>query len=180
MDRLPLNCKPLDDLLGGGIERKAITEIFGEAGSGKTNICLQASCESASKGCKVAYIDSEGVSLERLNQICSNYNYKKILSNILFFSPTSFDEQEKMIINALKIPEVKLIVIDTMNLFYRFNLEEEKDCTMRCFSRQISNLQIAAREKNLYVIFAEQVYTNKNGEIRPFTNFSTTMLGLHS
>jgi meiotic recombination protein DMC1 len=29
----------LDEVLGGGIESKAITEIFGEARSGKTQLC---------------------------------------------------------------------------------------------------------------------------------------------
>jgi DNA repair protein RadB len=173
MERLSLNCKPLDDLLGGGIECKAITEVYGEAGSGKTNICLVASRECANKGHKVAYIDNEGVSMERLSQICTSYNHKKIMSNILFFNPTSFDEQEKMIKNALKISDVNLIVVDTMNLFYRFNLEDDKECAMRCFSRQVSNLQIVAREKNIHVLFAEQVYTDKSGEIRPFTNRDT-------
>ena len=37
----------------------------------------------------------------------------------------------------------------------------------------MSNLQIAAREKNIYAIFAEQVYTDKSGEIKPFTNRDT-------
>ena len=41
---------------------------------------------------------------------------------------------------------------------------------MRSFTRQVVNLQIAAREKNLHVIAAEQVYTDKNGDIKPFTN----------
>ena len=54
MKRLSLKCKPLDDLLGGGIESKTITEIFGESGSGKTNLCLQASIECAASGKKVA------------------------------------------------------------------------------------------------------------------------------
>jgi len=184
MERLRLKCKPLDDLLGGGIESNAITEIHGEAGSGKTNLCLQASREYASKGKKVAYIDSEGVSLERLDQMCKEYDSKSILSNILFFSPSSLDEQEKMINNAINIKEVGLIVVDTINLFYRINLEDDKESTMRSFTRQIANLQIAARKEELYVIVAEQallgetlllivaeqVYTDKNGDIKPFTN----------
>lgn len=170
MERLQLKCKPLDDLLGGGIEGNAITEIHGEAGSGKTNLCLQASREYASKGKKVAYIDSEGVSLERLDQMCKEYDSKSILSNILFFSPSSLDEQEKMINNAINIKEVGLIVVDTINLFYRINLEDDKEGTMRSFTRQIANLQIAARKEELYVIVAEQVYTDKNGDIKPFTN----------
>ena len=173
MKRLQINCKPLDDLSGGGIEGSTITEIHGEAGSGKTNLCLQVSREYASKGKKVAYIDSEGVSLERLGQMCKDYDLENIFSNILFFNPSSFEEQEKMINNAIKINEVGLIVIDTINLFYRINLEDDKESTMRSFIRQIAKLQIAAREKKLYVLIAEQVYTNKNGDIKPFTNRDT-------
>ena len=57
MRRLQLKCQPLDHLLDGGIESQAITEIFGEAGTGKTNFCLQASRECAQSGRKVAFID---------------------------------------------------------------------------------------------------------------------------
>jgi DNA repair protein RadB len=95
MKYLKLKCESLDDLLGGGIESNAITEIYGEAGSGKTNFCLQASRECANNGQKVAYIGSDGVSVERLKQICQGYDYEKILSNILFYSPSSFEEQKK-------------------------------------------------------------------------------------
>jgi DNA repair protein RadB len=165
-----LSCKPLDDLLGGGIEEKTITEIFGEAGTGKTNICLQAARECVNNGKKVAYIDSEGVSLERLKQICDGYDEEKILGNILIFSPTSQENQEKMVYNAIKVKDVSLIIIDTLNLFYRLNLDEDKEACMRSFTRQVGMLQKAAREKNLFVIATEQVYTDKNGEIKPFTN----------
>ena len=76
MSTLKLGCKPLDDLLGGGIESGIITKTYGEAGAGKTNLCLQASRECVSAGGKVAYIDTEGVSIERLDQICTtNYDY---------------------------------------------------------------------------------------------------------
>jgi DNA repair protein RadB len=170
MNRLRISCPPLDDLLGGGIEEKTITEIFGEAGTGKTNICLQAARECADSGKKVAYIDSEGVSLERLKQMCEGYDEEEILNNILIFSPCSQDNQEKMIGNALKIKDLSLIIVDTLNLFYRLNLEEDKEGCMRSFTRQVGMLQKNAREKNLFVIATEQVYTDKNGGIRPFTN----------
>ena len=174
MKQLKLRCGPLDDLLGGGVENKIITQIYGEAGSGKTNICIQAARECASNDKKVAYIDSEGVSVERLHQMCtSDYDYKKILDNILFFSPTSLETQEKMIDNAINIDGVGLIVVDTINLFYRINLEDDKEGVMRSFVRQVANLQIAAREKDFWVIIAEQVYTDKSGEIKPFTNRDT-------
>jgi DNA repair protein RadB len=172
MTRLSLNCQPLDDLLGGGIENKSLTEFYGEAGTGKTNICLQAARECAKTGKKVGFIDSEGVSIERLQQLCTQkeYNEKDILDNILIFSPTTQEDQEKMIKNAIKVQDIKLIIVDTLNIFYRLNLEEDKEKTMRLFSRQVAVLQKAAREKNLHVIITEQVYTDKNGDIKPFTN----------
>ncbi len=173
MKSLKIGCKPLDDLLGEGIESGTITKIYGETGTGKTNVCLQASRECTKAGNKVAYIDTEGVSIERLRQICTNYDFKKILDNILFFSPNSYKQQEKMITDVIKIDEVNLIIVDTINLFYRINLENDKEGTMRGFTRQMANLQIATREKDLFIIVVEQVYTDKNGEIRPFTNRDT-------
>lgn len=174
MKHLKLKCKPLDDLLGGGIESGAITEVYGEAGSGKSNICLQAARECANSGKKVAFVDSEGVSIERLNQICKkDYNFKKILDNIMFFPPDSFDSQEKMIKEAVDNGDFELIVIDTLNLFYRMHLEEDKEATMRSFLRQMGSMQLAARKKDIFALVSEQVYTDKNGEIRPFTHRET-------
>ncbi len=168
MKRLQLRCRPIDDLLDGGIETNSITEIFGEAGSGKTNLCLQASRECAVKGKKVAYIDSEGVSSERLKQLCEGTNCKTILSNILFFNPSSFEEQEMMIKNALKIKDLKLIVLDTFNSFYRLMLEDDEKFANRSLNRQITDLQIDAMRKNIYVIMTGQVYSDKNDNVKPF------------
>lgn len=170
MTRLPLRCLPLDELLGGGLESGIITRIYGEAGSGKTNFCLQAARECVRSKKKVAYIDTEGVSLERIRQICVDCDYKTILRDILFFTPTSFTSQEQMINDAIDTKGVGLIIIDTITMFYRLNLEEDREGAIRSFTRQVTNLQLAAREKDLYVIITEQVYTNKKGEVRPFTN----------
>jgi DNA repair protein RadB len=173
MTTLPLRCVPLDDLLGGGIECGIITSIYGEAGSGKTNLCLQAARECVLGGKNVAYIDTEGVSVERVRQICVDCDFEKILRKIFFFSPTSFNAQEQMILDAFSVRNVGLVVVDTITMLYRLDLERDHNGTIRSFTRQMTNLQVAAREKNLYVIVAEQVYTDKNGEIRPFTNRDT-------
>ena len=141
MKRLGINCKPLDDLLNGGIESKSITEVYGEAGSGKTNLCLQLSRECAKNGKKVAYIDSEGVSLERLNQILRGLDQKDILSKILFFQPTSLSDQEEIIRKVIKIRDVEFIILDTFNLFYRLILEDDEKPSFRSLNRQITDLQ---------------------------------------
>ena len=170
MKLLALRCQPLDDLLGGGLESGILTRVYGEAGSGKTNLCLQAAREAVHSGKKVAYIDTEGVSVERIRQICVECDYKKILRDILFFHPTSFESQEQIINDVIGMKGVGLIVVDTITMFYRLNLENDRKGGIRSFTRQVTNLQVAAREKDLFVIITEQVYTDKSGEVRPFTN----------
>jgi DNA repair protein RadB len=170
MNQLPLRCQSLDVLLGGGLEGGIITRVYGEAGSGKTNLCLQAARQCIYSGKKVAYIDTEGVSVERIRQICTDGDYKKILRDILFFMPTSFDAQEKMVYEAIGSKGIGLIIVDTITMLYRLSLEEDRESAIRSFTRQITNLQVAARQKDLFVIVTEQVYTDKAGEIKPFTN----------
>ena len=168
MKRLQLKCKPLDDLLNGGLESKTILEIYGEAGTGKTNICLQAAREYASIDGKVAYIDSDGKSVERLKQICDGYDYNKILKNILFSKPLSFEEQEKMIIDAVKLENIGLFIVDTFNRFYITKLENDEEGANRSLNRQLTNLQLAARENNIYVIITGQVYSTEDDDVKPF------------
>ena len=169
MKHLKTRCQPLDDLLGGGIESNSITEVYGEAGSGKTNFCLQAARECILKGKKVMYIDSEGVSLERLNQMSQNFDVKKILSNILFFNPYSLDEQEKMIKDANKIKDIGLIILDTYNMLYRLILDEEDNTAIRSLNRQITDLQISAMKNSIFVIISGQVYSVENDDVKPFS-----------
>ncbi|HEC81907.1 MAG TPA: DNA repair and recombination protein RadB [Thermoplasmatales archaeon] len=133
-------------------------------------MCLQASREVASTGSKVAFIDTEGVSAERLRQICGapGYDQQKVLSNILFFSPHSLEEQEQMVQNALKLKNLKLIVVDTINLLYRMKLEEDEEGATRSIVRQLTSLQIAARKNSFYVITTGQVYSTEDGDVKPF------------
>lgn len=75
--RISTGSKRLDDLLGGGIERGAVTEIVGPSGTGKTQLCLTLSvkaqqeeqkqkktsvggeCEMATPSTRVLFIDTE-------------------------------------------------------------------------------------------------------------------------
>src|SRR5688500_18315462 len=102
MARLPIACPPLDDLLHGGVESGALTDFFGEAGSGKTNVCLQLARNAALAGRKTVYIDTEGVSLERLQQM-SGEHYERVRANVLFFEPYSLREQEAIIDKTVRL-----------------------------------------------------------------------------
>lgn len=177
MTRFSLGCPPLDHLLGGGLESGIITKIYGEAATGKTNVCLQAAREYAAHGGTVAFIDTEGVSLERFHQICgTKATCDSYLKHILFYRPLTFQEQQKMIQTAATKDEVGMIIVDTMNLFYRLHIDRDKDETMRTFSRMVATLLNAARKHNRYIIITEQVYTDKTGEIRPFATRETEHL----
>ncbi|MFQ5553336.1 MAG: ATPase domain-containing protein, partial [Thermoplasmata archaeon] len=80
--KIEVDCPSLDALMDGGVESGCITLLFGEAGSGKTNLCLQLARNVARAGRKVAFVDSEGVSLERLRQICGE-DYDRLLPEVL-------------------------------------------------------------------------------------------------
>jgi len=162
--RVPLGAKAVDDLLGGGFEGGCITLLFGEAGSGKTNMCLQLARNVVRAGKKVIYIDTEGVSMERLEQMCGD-DFEVVAKNILFSEPYSFDEQEVLIEKAAKIvettPEVGLIVIDSATMHYRLTQREEaRRDDLQQLTRQIAKLVRVSRKVGIPVVATSQVYTD--------------------
>jgi len=161
----------LDDLLEGGLEGGAITLLFGEAGSGKTNICLQIASRVALTGKKVVYIDTEGVSLERLMQI-SGDNYEEVMKNTLFFEPHSFEEQEKFVEKAVKLAEssleVGVIILDSATIHYRLTRNDEEKGLRKSLSPQLAKLLGAARSKDIPILLTSQVYTDlEKGTFEP-------------
>ena len=163
MAHLSTGSKALDDLLEGGLEGGALTLFFGEAGSGKTNICLQVASMVASSGKKVIYIDTEGVSLERLKQMAGD-NYEEAMKNILFFEPHTFDEQEKFVDKAVKLAEssleVGVMILDSATIHYRLTRNDEEKGIRKSLSPQLARLLSAARSKDIPVILTSQVYTD--------------------
>ena len=68
-ERLSTGCRGLDEQLEGGIEIGTSTLAYGEPGSGKTSLAIQLSKKVISSGKKSIFIDTEGVSFERIKQI---------------------------------------------------------------------------------------------------------------
>jgi len=62
-------CPILDAALGGGLRRGAVTELAGEAGSGKTQLCLQFALSAARAGSQAVWVDTEGFPHRRLDQL---------------------------------------------------------------------------------------------------------------
>lgn len=151
-------------MLGGGIEHGAITLVYGEAGTGKTNLCLQLAREATlhAKG-KVAYVDSEGVSMERLAQI-AGADAGRVAKNILFFHPQSLAEQEKMVKSLAKIKDPALIIVDSLNMYYRLQLSTETgDAVGKVLTNILGHLLKLTREHDVPIVVTGQVYTAEEG-----------------
>ena len=163
MRRLPFECDALDTLLDGGVESSCVTLIYGEAGTGKTNLCLVLARNVAKQGKKVVYLDTEGVSLDRFRQV-SGEGFENLLKSVLFFEANSFDEQEKMVDKAIKLAEgnldVELIIIDSLTMFYRLTAREEERTERRSLTSQSVKLLGIARKRDIPVVLTSQVYTD--------------------
>ncbi len=130
-EKISTGSENLDSLFGGGIEVGAITEIFGEFGSGKTQIChtlciiVQLEKSSGGLNGKVIYIDTENTFRpERIVSICEarNLDYEKILENIIVAKAFNSSHQELIIQECGKIIEennVKLLIIDSAIAHFR-------------------------------------------------------------
>ena len=159
-----LGVPALDGLLDGGVEEGCIPLLHGEAGSGKTNLCLQLARNVVRAGRKVIFIDTEGVSLDRLRQI-SGDDFEVVVRNILFSEPYSFEEQENLIEKAVKLAEnnaeVGLIVIDSVTMHYRLTMRDETRRDERhSLTRQIAKLLRVSRQRSIPVVVTSQVYTD--------------------
>lgn len=161
--KVSLECAPLDELLGGGVEPGSLTLVYGEAGSGKTNLCLQLARNVVLSGRKVVFIDTEGVSMERLRQICGD-RFELVAKNILFSEPYSFEEQERFVDKAIRLAEanteVGLIAVDSATMYYRLTLRDMESADRKALVTQVTHLLRAARKLGIPIVLTSQVYTD--------------------
>lgn len=172
--RLPTGSPALDLLLRGGIECGAITQVFGEPGTGKTTLCLQLAVNCVREGKKAVFIDAEAISTERLEQIGGeDLDY----SQILFSRPYSLEEQEKLVRNAARVMDLGLIVVDTINVFHRLRYHESPDGCEAPVLRMMDFLHTAAQKGEYPVVITSQVYMSKDeGEVKAFGGLTTAYL----
>jgi len=121
----------LDDLFLGGIETQAVTELYGEFGSGKSQIChtmcITAGQPVGSGGLNsgVIYIDTEGTFRpERLEQISSSRNIDPVhaLQNVAVCKVYNSAHLELIVKNLGKYIDdykAKLVVVDSIISLHR-------------------------------------------------------------
>ncbi|MBO8175703.1 MAG: DNA repair and recombination protein RadB [Thermococcus sp.] len=162
MDKLTTGSKSLDELLGGGIERGILTQVYGAFATGKTTLAMQIGL--LNKG-KVAYIDTEGgFSPERLKLMAEKrgLNADEVLQKFIIFEPQDFKEQKRVVskLKTIVNERFSLIVIDSITSHYR--VEKNKQSLNVELGKQLQVLLWLARKYNLAVIVVNQVYFDSN------------------
>ncbi|MDY6769796.1 MAG: helix-hairpin-helix domain-containing protein, partial [Candidatus Nanohaloarchaea archaeon] len=85
--RISTGSDEFDELMGGGIESQSITEVYGEYGSGKTQVALQlaVNVQRGEDGQKAIFIDTEDTFVpERVQEIAEaqDMDPEEVLDNI--------------------------------------------------------------------------------------------------
>ena len=161
-----------DELLRGGIEPGALTELYGEYRTGKTQLahqlCVNVQLQYEVGGLEgnALYIDSEGTFRpERIIQMASalDLDYNEVLKKITVGRAYNSDHQILLIREASKIIEeknIKLIIVDSLIGHFRSEYIGRGTLATR---QQILNthihdlLRLSEVHEELAVVFTNQV-----------------------
>nr|WP_264475084.1 DNA repair and recombination protein RadB [Salinirubrum litoreum] len=169
-------CAPVDDLLGGGFERGAVTQVYGEPAAGKTNLALSAAVAVAADGGRAVYVDTEGLSLERFQQLADavatpEQSVEDITSRIVVSEAYDFEDQEQAVRDTADFADTAdLIVLDSATGFYRLQRGEDQQAgdTLRRLGRQVQHLLSLARRHDVAVVLTNQVFADPDSDrVRP-------------
>ena len=167
--KISTGSKAFDALVGGGFESAAITECFGEYGSGKTQIghILAVNCQKQYPGSTAVYIDTENTFRpERIEQLSKGAGLEPndVLKNIKVAKAFNTDHQMLL---AEKIEDlikkqgldVKLVIIDSLTAQFRAEYIGRGTLAERQqkINRHMRDLAKLAHTYNLCVYVTNQV-----------------------
>ncbi|ABN70075.1 DNA repair and recombination protein RadA [Staphylothermus marinus F1] len=169
--KITTGSKNLDDLLGGGIETKTITEFFGEYGTGKTQICHQLSVnvqlppERGGLSGRAVYIDTEGTfRWERIEAMARGLGLDpdEVMENIYYQRAYNSDHQIAIVEELFSfVPEhnVKLVVIDSVTSHFRAEYPGRENLAARQqkLNKHLHQLVRLAEAYNIAVVVTNQV-----------------------
>jgi DNA repair protein RadA len=176
MMRCGTGSEALDDLLAGGIETKAMTELVGEYGAGKTQICLklcvmtQLSPEQGGLSGSVLFFDTEGTfSAQRIHQMAQamELDPDPILDGILVSRVYTSDHQILLLDHSFKICReegIKLVVVDSLISHFRSEYIGRESLAERQqkLNNYLHKLLRLAEIYNLAVVITNQAQANPN------------------
>jgi len=169
--RISTGVRALDELLGGGIETKAMTEVVGEFGSGKTQLCHQLAVmvqlpeDRGGLGAKAIYIDTENTFRpERIMQIARarGLDPDQALNNIFYARAHSADHQMVLVEQAkslIRQHNVALLVVDSVVAHFRAEFPGRENLAERQqkLNKHIADLLRLADAYDVAVVVTNQV-----------------------
>lgn len=124
--KVTTGCLHLDDCLRGGFRRGTITEIFGESGSGKTQLCLHSGIHNWDSG--AVYICTEDQfpvkRFEQIVQSLPDYNPKVNYGNKIFVEHLS-EPRDLLSCIKVRLPKlldahgISLVIVDSIAALFR-------------------------------------------------------------
>lgn len=168
-----------DMLLGGGIQTMAITEVFGEFRTGKTQLamtlCVTVQLPEELGGCqgKAAFIDTEGTFRpDRLREIATRFELDpdEVLSNVMVARAYNTEHQNELLDRlAAKFSEepgkYKIIIVDSIISLFRTDYSGRGDLGERQqrLNQHLSKLMRMADEFNVAVFISNQMMADPAG-----------------
>ncbi len=171
LPKITTGSRNLDNLLGGGIETKNITEFFGEFGTGKTQICHQLAVnvqlppERGGLGKKAVYIDTEGTfRWERIEAMAKalGLDPDQVMENILYVRAVNSDHQ-MAVVEELRslIPKenIGLVVVDSITSHFRAEYPGRENLAARQqkLNRHLHQLMSLAELYNVAIVITNRV-----------------------
>lgn len=170
-ESVPTGCPPLDELLGGGFERGTVSQVYGPPASGKTNVALAAAVEVAAANGTAVYVDTEGLSLDRFEQLATarvgEDGVDDLASRVIVKAAYDFDEQREAVRDVEEFSgQADLVIVDSITGFYR--LERTGDAyegdALRQVANQVTHLLSLARKHDIAVVVTNQVFSDPDSD----------------
>ena len=187
--KLTTGCNSLDTLLGGGVETQSLTELYGEFGSGKSQLCHQlcvtvqlAEAQGGLNG-GVLFIDTESTFRpERVQQIAPRFgvNPQDVLKGIVYAEAYTSNHQIVLLENAdevIKENNIKLIIIDSVTSHIRSEYigREMLANRQQQLNRHLHKLVRLGRAFNTSLVITNQVMASPDA----FFSKAVTPVGGH-
>ncbi len=169
--KITTGSRNLDELLGGGVETKIITEFFGEFGSGKTQICHQLAVnvqlpeEKGGLDGNAVYIDTEGTfRWERIEQMTRGVGLDpdEAMKRIYWIRAINSHHQMAIVdklFSFVKENNVRLVVVDSVTSHFRAEFPGRENLAMRqqLLNKHLHQLMKLAEIYNIAVVITNQV-----------------------
>jgi len=170
--RITTGSKAFDELIGGGIETQAITEVFGEYGSGKSQLAhelvvtVQLPEDRGGLNGEAVFIDTENTFRpERVEQIANAFelNIEEVMERI--YIARAFNSSHQILM-AEKVNEliqegkdIRLVIVDSLTSHFRAEYVGRESLATRQqkLNQHLHTLQNIANTYNAAIFVTNQV-----------------------